>query len=87
MFLIDRSIRQAGRYVGSMSFFIGGCRNGSDACAGEGSGLGEDDDAAFAGDVAFHQVLSQLPRKGQRILGVIAGTGTGTKRKMFPPTL
>ena len=26
----------------------------SDACAGEGAGLGEDDDAAFTGDVAFH---------------------------------
>ena len=27
---------------------------GSDAGAGEGSRLGEDDDAALAGDVAFH---------------------------------
>ena len=26
----------------------------SDACAGEGSVLGEDDDASLAGDVAFH---------------------------------
>lgn len=26
----------------------------SDACAGEGSVFGEDDDASLAGDVAFH---------------------------------
>ena len=26
----------------------------SDACVGESSGLGEDDDASLAGDVAFH---------------------------------
>lgn len=33
----------------------------SDPGAGEGSGLGEDDYAAFAGDVAFHQVLPPGP--------------------------
>lgn len=32
----------------------GGGAKSSDAGAGEGSVLGEDDDAALAGDVAFH---------------------------------
>lgn len=33
---------------------VGSGAKGSDAGAGEGSRLGEDDDAALAGDVAFH---------------------------------
>ncbi len=41
---------------------MGGCavqRKGgfSDACAREGTVLGEDDDASLAGDVAFHEIL------------------------------
>ena len=31
-----------------------GAKNLSDACAGERAVFGEDDDASFAGDVAFH---------------------------------
>jgi len=30
---------------------------GLDACAGEGAGFAEDDDAVLARDVAFHEVL------------------------------
>ena len=66
---------------GWMSEGRGRRASSSDARAGEGSGLGEDDDAAFAGDVAFHQILPPAPPSNECQKGWVRQEGEGERER------